>query len=63
MEDEVKQIMLDKLKEMSEIKFEDCANNEYPEICKAMNEIADTLIKSEYLLGQDGKTSYFYTYF
>lgn len=51
MEDEVKQIMLDKLKEMAGIQLKDCDYSEYPEICKAMNEIADTLIKSEYLLG------------
>ena len=40
----VRRIMLEKLKEMSEIKFDDCANNEYPEICKAMNEIAKTIL-------------------
>lgn len=45
MEDELKQILLDKLKEMSEIKFEDCANNEYPEICRVMNEIAETIFR------------------
>lgn len=45
MTDELKQILLDKLKEMSEIKFEDCANNEYPEICRAMNEIAETIFR------------------
>lgn len=44
-EGELKNILFDKLKEMSEIKFEDCANNEYPEICKAMNEIAKTVFR------------------
>lgn len=39
-----KRILLEKLEEMSEIKFEDCANNEYPEICKAMSEIAKTIL-------------------
>lgn len=41
---EIRQIMLDKLKEMSEIEFEDCANGEYPEICSVMNDIAKTLL-------------------
>ena len=40
----VRRIMLEKLEEMSEIKFDDCANNEYPEICKAMTEIAKTIL-------------------
>lgn len=40
----VKRIMLEKLEEMSEIKFDDCADNEYHEICKAMNEIAKTIL-------------------
>ena len=43
-EAETKRILFDKLKEMSGIKFEDCANNEYPEICKAMNEIAKIIL-------------------
>lgn len=42
---EIKQIMFDKLKEMAEIKFEDCANGEYPEICSVMNDIAKTLLE------------------
>lgn len=41
----VRRIMLEKLEEMSEIKFDDCANfNEYPAICKTMNEIAKTIL-------------------
>ncbi|MCM1508522.1 MAG: hypothetical protein NC177_15535 [Ruminococcus flavefaciens] len=43
-ENEIMQIMLDKLKEISEIKFEDCANGEYSEICSVMNDIAKTLL-------------------
>ena len=43
-ENEVKQILLAKLKEMSKISFKDCVDNEYPEICNAMNEIAKTLL-------------------
>jgi len=41
---EVRQIMLEKLKEMSEVEFEDCANGEYLEICSVMNDIAGTLL-------------------
>lgn len=41
----VRRIMLEKLEEMAEIKFEDCANGEYPEICSAMNDIAKTLLE------------------
>ena len=44
MEIETKKILFTKLKEMSEIKFDDCADNEYHEICKAMNEIAKTIL-------------------
>ncbi|MDE5946328.1 MAG: hypothetical protein K2G63_03330 [Oscillospiraceae bacterium] len=40
----VKRILFDKLKDMAEVKFDDCANNEYPEICNIMNEIAKTLL-------------------
>lgn len=42
---EIRQIMLDKLKEMAEIEFEDCANGEYPAICSIMNDIAKTLLE------------------
>lgn len=45
LEMKIRQIMLDKLKEMAEIKFEDCANGEYPEICSVMNDIAKTLLE------------------
>ena len=44
-ETEIRQIMLDKLKEMSEIEFEDCAEGEYAGICSVMNEIAGTLLE------------------
>jgi len=44
MKEEIRQILFEKLKEMSEIKFEDCANSEYPEVCSSMNEIAKTLL-------------------
>lgn len=40
----VKRIMLEKLEKMSKIKFADFANYEYHEICKAMNEIAKTIL-------------------
>ena len=43
-EDEVRQIMLDKLKEMSEIEFEDCENDEYLTVCSVMNDITRTLL-------------------
>ena len=43
-----KRILFDKLKEMSEIKFEDCAyncgNNEYAITCSAMGEIAKIIL-------------------
>ncbi|MDE5936319.1 MAG: hypothetical protein K2G83_02815 [Ruminococcus sp.] len=42
----VRRIMFEKLEEMAEIRFEDCANDEYPEICSTMNEIAKTLLNS-----------------
>lgn len=41
---EVRQIMFEKLQEMAEIEFGDCANDEYPVLCSAMNEIARTLL-------------------
>lgn len=41
---EVKQIMLDKLKEIAEIKTDNFIN--YLEICSVMNEIAKTLLNS-----------------
>lgn len=41
---EVKQIMLDKLKEIAEIKPDDFIS--YPEICSVMNDIAKTLLNS-----------------
>ncbi len=41
---EARQILLEKLKEMSKIEFEGCANGEYPEICSTMNEIVKTLL-------------------
>lgn len=48
LEKEVKNILLYKLKEMSEIKFEDCAyncgNNEYAVTCSAMGEIAKIIL-------------------
>lgn len=44
MENEVKQMLFEKLKEMAEIKFEDCTNLEYPQLCSAMNDIAKTFI-------------------
>ena len=31
----------------AEIDFYDCANGEYPQICEAMNNIANTLIQIE----------------
>ena len=47
-EAETKRILFDKLKEMSEIKFEDCAyncgNNEYAITCSAMGEIAKIIL-------------------
>ena len=44
---EVRQILLEKLKEMAEIKFDNCVeDNEYPLICNVMNEIAKTLLNS-----------------
>ena len=43
-----KRILLEKLEEMSEIKFEDCAyncgNNEYAVTCSAMGEIAKIIL-------------------
>lgn len=45
--DEIQKILFDKLKEMAEIDFNDCVNDEYPQICKAMNNIANTLIQIE----------------
>ena len=48
MEIETKKILFTKLKEMSEIKFEDCAyncgNNEYAVTCSAMGEIAKIIL-------------------
>jgi len=44
MKEEIRQILFEKLKEMSEIKFEDCLDGEYPEICSSMNEIVKTLL-------------------
>lgn len=43
-EEYVRKIMIEKLKEMSEIEFLECINGEYPVICSAMNEIARTLL-------------------
>ena len=44
-ENEVRQIMLDKLKEMSEIEINDCLDScDYSSICSVMNDIARTLI-------------------
>ena len=43
-ESNIRKILILKLEEMAKIKFEDCANDEYPEICKVMNEIAKTLL-------------------
>lgn len=44
-EDEIKQIMLDKLKEMAEIEFDECVEGcDYVNICNIMNEIAKTLL-------------------
>ncbi|MDE7098792.1 MAG: hypothetical protein K2O60_06565 [Ruminococcus sp.] len=44
-EKKIRQIMLDKLKEMSEIEFEDCSDPcDYTNICSVMNEIAKTLL-------------------
>ncbi|MDE6035725.1 MAG: hypothetical protein K2G36_07440 [Ruminococcus sp.] len=44
-EDEVRQIMLDKLKEMSEIEISDCMDScDYSSICSVMNDIARTLL-------------------
>lgn len=40
----IRRIMLEKLEEMAEIKFEECANGEYLEICSTMNAIAKTLL-------------------
>ena len=45
--DEIQKILFDKLEEMAEIDFYDCANGEYPQICEAMNNIANTLIQIE----------------
>lgn len=44
---EIQKILFDKLEEMAEIYFYDCANGEYPQICEAMNNIANTLIQIE----------------
>ena len=45
-ENEVKQILLEKLKEMSKISFNYCKTcEEYAIICNTMNEIANTLLK------------------
>lgn len=44
---EIQEILFDKLKEMAEIDFNDCVNDEYPQICEAMNNIANTLIQIE----------------
>ena len=44
---EIQEILFDKLKEMAEIGFNDCVNDEYPQICEAMNNIANTLIQIE----------------
>ena len=45
-ENEVRQIMLDKLKEMSEIEFSDCMDScDYSNICSVMNDIAKTLLE------------------
>ena len=42
---EVRQIMLDKLKEMSEIEIGDCMDScDYSSICSVMNDIARTLL-------------------
>lgn len=43
--DEIRQILLEKLEEMLEVGFEDCADGEYPEICSVMNDIAKTLLE------------------
>lgn len=43
-ETETKRILFDKLEEMAKIQLNDCDYNEYPEICKAMNEIAKTIL-------------------
>ncbi|MDE5884413.1 MAG: hypothetical protein K2H29_04970 [Oscillospiraceae bacterium] len=40
----IRKILISKLEEMAKIKFEDCANKEYPEICNVMNQIAKTLL-------------------
>lgn len=44
---EIQEILFDKLKEMAEIDFNDCVSDEYPQICEAMNNIANTLIQIE----------------
>ncbi|MDE6102683.1 MAG: hypothetical protein K2F73_06890 [Ruminococcus sp.] len=40
----VRRILIEKLEEMSEIEFDDCANDEYATICSVMNDIAKTLL-------------------
>lgn len=45
MQEEVRQIMLEKLRKMSEIEFEDCENDEYATVCSVMNDIAKTLLE------------------
>lgn len=43
-ESNIRRILILKLEEMAEIRFDNCANGEYPEICNAMNDIARTLL-------------------
>lgn len=45
-EKEIRQIMLDKLKEMAEVSFRDCMDgyDYYANVCGVMNDIAKTLL-------------------
>ena len=48
MENEAKQILLDKLKEMAKIECRDCDDgNEYALICSAMSDIARVIINAD----------------
>ena len=46
MENEVRQIMLEKLRELSKIEHDDCMDyNDFFCVCSAMNSIAETIIR------------------